>query len=180
MDISIYDNQSNTNYIIKLKKKNIKWVDNNNFRYLYSFENSKIIKNIFITINLDKLKKFILKCLSSNYINNINTNNDFYNKIIILVDKLIKYNDNNEIRSSTIEYIGFILLNNNKYKNYNYLKLLEEFFINKYFSLNNRNYNYMELKYLIILINNIKKIIVSNNKIYNFDIIDYIFDYNIN
>jgi hypothetical protein len=119
-------------------------------------------------INTYDFKEFIKSCLEFPIIKN--NKFEFEINIILLITKY--YNSDIISRGIILSMIGSLILFNIKYKKFIYLKKLEPFICTDNI-----------IKYLIIIVNNIKsmkkeKIIKEKNSITDeINVLDFIFDY---
>ena len=160
------------NYTIKFKDSFINETsDKQIFGYLFTFKQMPLTKILLMRINKEEITDFISYCLEFPIVKK--TKIDFEIEIMILFDKYKQ--SNNITKYIIIGMIGSMILFNIKYKNFKYLNNLES-----YFQLD------PNIKYLIIMINNLEELIIThnnnNNNITNnkFNILDFIFDYNCN
>lgn len=157
------------NHIVKFSPIYIDLIKNKNkFTYLFILNYYKICRNYLIDINMDDFTNFLNLCLETPIMSK-STRINFELDIISLVNKYINATDTITRKVACI-VIGRLLLSNIKYKNFSYLKKLELYF-----------YEENEIKYLIIMINNLiectKYDIAIKPSIKDINMIDFVFDY---
>lgn len=194
----IFGNIKSFDYIIEFHDIHLYYEDENDEEIEYLFCINKNLshllgKKYLLPINNTHFKNFIRDCLEYN--STIKNKSDFDIEVIQIVEKYShKYNP--EIIKLLNIKLGSLILSNFKYKNLEYLKNLEKYFVPKYnFSssdiVDNQTYN-SQIHFLIIIINNLISISknrtinlnyqIKSNQCHNintsqFNYLDFIFDY---
>jgi hypothetical protein len=156
-------------HIIKLNSVYIDIISKYCFNYLFILKNCKIYGSYIVKIDKNDFIEFIKLCLNTSPIKETSIN--FELDIITLISKY--YHSNKITRKIICIMIGRLLLYNINYKDFYYLKRLDFFF-----------HEDLEIKYLIILVNNLSECkldsLQKNNDKTSFkkiNILDFIFDY---
>jgi hypothetical protein len=155
-------------HIIKLNNVFIDIITKNDFSYLFILKQTQITKCYIMKIDKNDFIEFIKSCLYSKP--NKETRINFELDIITLISK---YTQSDGITRKVIcIMIGRLLLYNINYRNFYYLGKLELFF-----------HEDLEIKYLIILVNNLLECTLNlpqNNtkpSFKNINILDFVYDY---
>ena len=132
-------------------------------KYLFDITGHDNNKKYLIGINYEDFKDFIKECLE--YGPNLLNLNDFEISIIQIIEKYSSIDLNSNLRLFLIKKLGNLILFNSQYKNFNYLKNLDKYFTSySDFPTDNTNFKQsLQIKYLLILINNM--IELKSNKI---------------
>jgi hypothetical protein len=180
----IFENINDKNYFIKFHET-FMYVDNDSLQYLFNLSTPGFSKKYLCDFKLDDFKNFVKLCieLGENKLDRF----DFESRIIQLVEKYNEYPDVGT-RLLLDKKIGNLLLFNHKFTDFSYLKKLEKHF----YTVPKTNYimgfsgliQNKEIKYLLILINNLMDVKIDelyNNQMFNtcdnFRLLDFIFDY---
>jgi predicted YcjX-like family ATPase len=172
------------NFILSFNDVNIIHNGINNLKYLFNVKMKFITKKMLLDVDKKAFIKFIEECLGYG-IDGLNVD-DFETKIIQLVSKY-KNNKNIGFRLLLNKKIGNLILSNIKHTNSDYLskslintRLCE--IVNDLLDDDLDNLHFNQIKYIIIMINNLMEITeISTNidtyKNSKFNILDVIYDY---
>lgn len=155
-------------HMVKFNNVFIDIITKNDFSYIFILKETQITKCYIMKIDKNDFIEFIKSCLITSP--NKETRINFELDIITLISK---YNQSDEITKKIIcIMIGRLILYNINYKSFYYLRKLELFF-----------HEDLEIKYLIILINNLLECKLNLPQKYdkpvfkNINILDFTFDY---
>lgn len=180
----IFENINGKKLLIKFHEL-FMYRDNDSLQYLFNIITPGFSKKYLYEFKLEEIWKFIKSCLElgENYLDRF----DFESRIIQLVCKYDEYSDVGT-RLILDKKIGNLLLFNHKFIDFPYLKKIEKHFYSvpktNFFNGTSGLEQNQEIKFLIIIINNLKNVIIEDpfyNKHINtcegFKLIDFIFDY---
>lgn len=135
------------------------YLEKNEMTYLFYIESKFFYKKYLVPIDLEDFKKFILDCLKLG--NCEMTLSEFEFLSIQIIEKYSTITDYNLI-SFFNKKLGNLILFNYKYRHFHYLKNLQKYFGN--FNLKENPRNNLQIKYLLILINNMIGLDVFDKK----------------
>jgi hypothetical protein len=166
----------NQNYIVKFHEVHLYHKNNNKLQYLFIHPIFKYKKYI-IDINFYEFKNFIIKCSENE--STIKLASDVKIEYKKLTEKLISCKDI-ESRLYLCQKLGELIFSNYHHKDVFDIKNIYILFT----SLNNEdtfiNLFNCQIRYLIIMINNLLDIQQNTIRNYEFDMLDFIYDYYLN
>jgi hypothetical protein len=165
------------------------YMESKQMKYLFNISGPCYYKKYLLDINYLDFKEFIKECLD--YGPNPLNQNDFEMSIIQIIKKYPNQEINSNLRLFLNKKLGNLILFNSQFKNFYYLKKLEKFFsIYSNFQTDNMQIKQnSQIKYLLILINNIVELKSNNIRIkssvgkpslHEPNWLDFIYDYYLN
>jgi hypothetical protein len=169
-------NNNNQNYIVKFHEVHLYHKNNNKLQYLFIHPIFKYKKYI-IDIDFYDFKNFIIKCSENESI--IKLASDVKIEYKKLTEKLISYKNINS-RLISCQKLGELIFYNFHHKDVFEIKDIYSLFTsldNEDTSINSFN---CQIRYLIIMINNLLNIEQNTIRNYEFNMLDFIYDYYLN
>ena len=184
-----FENIKSFDYTVEFHDIHLYYNDNK-MEYLFNFHNKlphNVDKKYLIPVDIKEFNQFVKDCLE--YSVEKLSQSDFESIVIQLIDKY-KYNYSLQVLKLINIKLGSLILSNPEYKNFDYLKKLEKEFSshNKLSKNDNPPYFYAQIRYLIIMLNNLVSVRKTKNPVSNykiiqmdqfkkFDYLDFVFDY---
>jgi hypothetical protein len=181
MKLSLDINQ--THYSIILHDVHLYLEPKKQMKYLFCLNTQHYPKKYLLDINYNLFENFIKECLE---IGNETLNREDWEINIIQTLEKYQYVQNDNLKIFLNKKLGNLILNNFQHKNFAYLRKIEKYFV----CYSDYDYNSLQyklnsqIKYLIILINNLVEIKTSTVRIKKthepINFLDFIFDYYLN
>lgn len=172
----IYDNINNQKYIVKFHDVHLYLQKNHKLQYLFTNQ-VHVYKKYILDIDYNEFKQFVQNCIELDSL--VATRDQFELECVHILEKLSTETDVN-FKLYCCMKLGSLILSNFSYKNFTYLKK-----INNHFNCNLSGLLNSQIRYLIIILNNLIDINISNikqkklktNIIQEINFMDFIYDY---
>ncbi len=173
----IYDNINNKKYILKFHDVHLYLHKNHKLQYLFT-NPVHVYKKYILDIDYYEFKQFVQDCIELD--SSVASKDQFELECIHMLEKLSTEIDVN-FKLYCCMKLGSLILSNFSYKNFIYLKK-----INNHFNCNLSGLLNSQIRYLIIILNNLIEINTSNikqpkklktNVLQEINFMDFIYDY---